>query len=67
MKLYSHNYSLVLLFQGQKTHPQKRPFEDLNKEELIVKCKGLLALAQKAKQAKSGTLIVFYKINKFRI
>jgi len=28
------------------------PLEDLTKEELVTKCKGLLGLAQKAKQAK---------------
>ncbi|KAJ8733946.1 hypothetical protein PYW07_014497 [Mythimna separata] len=32
---------------------KKSPFDDLGREELINKCKGLLVLAQKAKQAKS--------------
>ncbi|KPI93434.1 GRIP and coiled-coil domain-containing protein 2 [Papilio xuthus] len=32
---------------------KKSPFDDLSKEELITKCKGLLVIAQKAKQAKS--------------
>ncbi|KPJ13684.1 GRIP and coiled-coil domain-containing protein 2 [Papilio machaon] len=32
---------------------KKSPFDDLSKEELITKCKGLLIIAQKAKQAKS--------------
>ncbi|XP_059049048.1 GRIP and coiled-coil domain-containing protein 2-like isoform X2 [Achroia grisella] len=35
------------------TMSKKSPFEDLNKDELIQKCKGFLAIAQKAKQAKS--------------
>lgn len=28
--------------------------DELSREELITKCKGLLAIAQKAKQAKNG-------------
>ncbi|KOB69356.1 Paraflagellar rod protein, partial [Operophtera brumata] len=32
---------------------KKSPFDDLNREELISKCKGLLSLAQKAKLAKA--------------
>jgi len=32
----------------------KRGLQDLSKDELIQKCKGLLNLAQKAKQAKDG-------------
>ncbi|CAG4963198.1 unnamed protein product [Parnassius apollo] len=32
---------------------KRTPFEDLSKEDLISKCKGLLVIAQKAKQAKS--------------
>lgn len=32
---------------------KKSPFDDLSKEELINKCKGLLGIAQKAKQAKA--------------
>ncbi|KAM3966725.1 uncharacterized protein ACR2FA_012269 [Aphomia sociella] len=32
---------------------KKSPFDDLNKDELIQKCKGLFAIAQKAKQAKA--------------
>ncbi|CAH2068801.1 unnamed protein product, partial [Iphiclides podalirius] len=31
---------------------KRSPFHDLTKEELISKCKGLLVIAQKAKQAK---------------
>lgn len=37
---------------------KKNPFDDLSKEELITKCKGLLAIAQKAKQAKSGKVFI---------
>ncbi|KAG7304401.1 hypothetical protein JYU34_011342 [Plutella xylostella] len=32
---------------------KKSPFDDLDREELIKKCKGLLVIAQKAKQAKT--------------
>ncbi|XP_050349638.1 GRIP and coiled-coil domain-containing protein 2 [Nymphalis io] len=32
---------------------KKSPFEDLSKDELIAKCKGLLVIAQKAKHAKA--------------
>ena len=32
----------------------KKGLQELSKEELIQKCKGLLNLAQKAKQAKDG-------------
>ena len=34
----------------------KRGLQDLSKDELIQKCKGLLNLAQKAKQAKDGKI-----------
>lgn len=33
---------------------KRNPLEDLSKDELVVKCKALLAIAQKAKQAKTG-------------
>lgn len=36
----------------QEGPPKKGPLENLSREELIRKCKGLLGLAQKAKQAK---------------
>ncbi|XP_050673315.1 GRIP and coiled-coil domain-containing protein 2-like isoform X2 [Leptidea sinapis] len=40
--------------QPKNVPEEKRsPFDDLSREELISKCKGLLILAQKAKQAKS--------------
>ncbi|XP_063833985.1 GRIP and coiled-coil domain-containing protein 2-like isoform X1 [Ostrinia nubilalis] len=32
---------------------KRNPFEDLSKDELVLKCKALLAIAQKAKQAKT--------------
>ena len=34
--------------------PVKKGLQELSKEELIQKCKGLLNIAQKAKQAKDG-------------
>jgi hypothetical protein len=34
----------------------KRVLESLSKEELLQKCRNLLTLAQKAKQAKDGKL-----------
>ncbi|XP_060810304.1 GRIP and coiled-coil domain-containing protein 2 [Amyelois transitella] len=45
--------------QGEGTSPEnvkKSPFDDLTKEELVQKYKGLLAIAQKAKQARSDLL-----------
>ncbi|GBP22884.1 GRIP and coiled-coil domain-containing protein 2 [Eumeta japonica] len=38
--------------QAEEQNAKKNPFEDLSREELIKKCKGLLVIAQKAKQAK---------------
>lgn len=38
----------------QQMESKKNIFDNLSKEELIKKCKALLVLAQKAKQAKSG-------------
>jgi hypothetical protein len=35
----------------------RRALESLSKEELLTKCKNLLALAQKAKLAKDGELL----------
>ena len=35
----------------------KKPLQELSKEELIQKCKNLLALAQKAKSAKDGKFL----------
>ncbi|CAH2229924.1 jg24533 [Pararge aegeria aegeria] len=39
--------------KSQDLAARKSPFDDLSRDELIAKCKGLLAIAQKAKQAKS--------------
>ena len=39
----------------------KRGLQDLSKDELIQKCKGLLNLAQKAKQAKDGMFFELYQ------
>ena len=33
----------------------KKGLADMNKEELVAKCKGLLQIAQRAKAAKDGT------------
>lgn len=46
--------SIHNLCQFQEGPPKKGPLENLSREELIRKCKGLLGLAQKAKQAKDG-------------
>ncbi|XP_052737283.1 GRIP and coiled-coil domain-containing protein 2 [Bicyclus anynana] len=37
----------------QDQGPKKSPFDDLSREELVSKCRGLLVIAQKAKQAKT--------------
>ena len=39
---------------GSNNSGAKKPLQELSKEELIQKCKNLLALAQKAKSAKDG-------------
>ena len=39
---------------GGQPPPAKKGLNDLNKEELVAKCKGLLQIAQKAKAAKDG-------------
>ncbi|CAG9575949.1 unnamed protein product [Danaus chrysippus] len=39
--------------KDQDRNPKKSPFEELSREDLITKCKGLLVIAQKAKQSKS--------------
>ena len=44
---------LAIMESGSSPAP-KRGLQDLSKDELIQKCKGLLNLAQKAKQAKDG-------------
>ena len=43
---------------GAGSNPaQKRGLQDMSKDELIQKCKGLLQIAQKAKAAKDGKII----------
>ncbi|XP_046968191.1 GRIP and coiled-coil domain-containing protein 2 [Vanessa cardui] len=39
--------------KNQSSSAKKSPFDDLNRDELIAKCKGLLVIAQKAKHAKA--------------
>jgi hypothetical protein len=48
--------NLSLLVQGPGMEG-RRALESLSKEELLSKCKNLLALAQKAKLAKDGELL----------
>ncbi|XP_038208773.1 GRIP and coiled-coil domain-containing protein 2-like [Zerene cesonia] len=50
--------------KGASDTPKRNPFDDLNRDDLIIKCKGLLAIAQKAKQAKSECQIELDKIKK---
>lgn len=35
------------------------PFDNLSREDLIKKCKGLLTIAQKAKSARDGKMFVY--------
>ncbi|CAB3237421.1 unnamed protein product [Arctia plantaginis] len=48
---------------NQDVGPKKGPFDDLGRDELVTKCKGFLAIAQKAKLAKSElqTTVETYK------
>ncbi|XP_026484913.2 GRIP and coiled-coil domain-containing protein 2 [Vanessa tameamea] len=39
--------------KNQSSGAKKSPFDDLSRDELIAKCKGLLVIAQKAKHAKA--------------
>ncbi|XP_032529035.2 GRIP and coiled-coil domain-containing protein 2 [Danaus plexippus] len=39
--------------KDQDHNPKRSPFDELSREDLITKCKGLLVIAQKAKQSKS--------------
>jgi len=48
----------VIFFQGGGD-TRKAPLDSLSKEELVVKCRNLLQLAQRAKQAKDGELYYF--------
>ena len=38
------------------SHKSKSPLDKLSKEELLTKCRNLIAIAQKAKTAKDGRL-----------
>lgn len=44
---------------GGSHRNNKIPLEELDKEELIKRCKSYIALAQKAKSAKDGRPLVF--------
>ncbi|CAG4923712.1 unnamed protein product [Colias eurytheme] len=50
--------------KGPGETPKRSPFDDLSRDDLIVKCKGLLAIAQKAKQAKTECQIELDKFKK---
>lgn len=43
-------------FQDTDGAQKRNSLEDLNKEEVIKKCKSLLVIAQRAKQAKDGKI-----------
>lgn len=50
-----HLVSSILDSQGtESAGERKSPFDNLDRDELIKKCKGLLSIAQKAKKAKDG-------------
>jgi hypothetical protein len=46
-------------FQDTDGTQKRNTLEDLNKEELIKKCKSLLVIAQRAKQAKDGKICIW--------
>lgn len=54
--------SLLSLFQDLGGTQRRNTFEDLNKDGLIKKCKSLLIIAQRAKQAKDGKILVWVLI-----
>lgn len=45
---------MFIFLQHPEPGAKKSPFDDLNRDELISKCKGLLVIAQKAKLARTG-------------
>jgi hypothetical protein len=49
-------YYITTTFQDTDGAQKRTSLEDLNKEELIKKCKSLLVIAQRAKQAKDGKI-----------
>lgn len=42
------------LFKADGDVPKRGPFDQLDRDELIKKCKSLLVIAKNAKQAKDG-------------
>jgi hypothetical protein len=58
LKNVKNIFKIVLFFFQDIDGAQKRnSLEDLNKEDLIKKCKSLLIIAQRAKQAKDGKIL----------
>lgn len=58
LKNLKNIFKIVLFFFQDIDGAQKRnSLEDLNKEDLIKKCKSLLIIAQRAKQAKDGKIL----------
>ena len=47
-------YECILSFLKDSGAKKASPFENLSRDDLIKKCRGLLGIAQKAKQAKDG-------------
>lgn len=48
---------MFYLFKADGDVPKKSPFDNLDRDELVKKCKGLLLIAKNAKQAKDGESI----------
>jgi hypothetical protein len=53
---------LLSVFQDPDGAQRRNTLEDLNKDDLIKKCKSLLIIAQRAKQAKDGKIFVWVLI-----
>ena len=53
---------LLSVFQDPDGAQRRNTLEDLNKDDLIKKCKSLLIIAQRAKQAKDGNIFVWVLI-----
>jgi hypothetical protein len=51
---------LLSVFQDLDGAQRRNPLEDLNRDDLIKKCKSLLVIAQRAKQAKDGKILFGY-------
>lgn len=58
MKMFIFYY-IITIFQDTDGAQKRNSLEDLNKEDLIKKCKSLLVIAQRAKQAKDGKIWVW--------